>query len=223
MSRSYKTQKESVIAKRRIVRDTRGNPLYPRIIVRRARQGDIHPLTRQQLKSVFQNIPLKYLYGLHAIEMRARQDNRIGDPFGKYSIEDKIIILFSLPLEWQLEGAKIDSLPEFILRCQLCKAEITESERGVTIKWSDKTWLSFWYYMEIFTHELGHHYNIQYRHKKGRFGKIAHEEFVEDLHARRIISAYFKITSEEIKQGVSIDESHGKKRAVRSKGAFGGN
>jgi len=102
MSKSYRTQKESVVAERRIKRDKENDPIYPPVVVKTAKQGDIHPLTKTDLMRLFKHIPLKYLYGVRRIELKPRLTTQIGDPFGQYSMPEKVVTLFSLPLEWHL-------------------------------------------------------------------------------------------------------------------------
>jgi hypothetical protein len=93
MSRSRNTEKESVRAARGIGRDEEGELSLPRIIVRKPRRGDIHPLPKSILVRLLKHVPVEYFYGLSRIELRARQ-GKIGDPFGAYGRDEKAIILY---------------------------------------------------------------------------------------------------------------------------------
>lgn len=188
MSDSYRTQKESVLAARRIKRDVKGNPVYPRIVVKPPSDGDIHPLTKQDLNRLFKRIPIEYLYGLKRIELRPRKNKEVGSPFGQYCASERVITLFSLPDEWKLK-----SIGSSIF-CSLTKfyAEISEEKDFVIVRWRDQSVMCLWYYCDVFTHELGHHYRAQYRHKNGGLGKYEHEEFVAELHAKRFTDALFR-------------------------------
>jgi hypothetical protein len=188
MSDSYRTQKEEVLAARKIKRDSEGKPIYPRIVVKPPTLGDLHPLTKQDLNRLFEEISLKYLYGLCRIELRSRLNEQIGNPFGQYSGRDKVITLFSLPTEWRLRNIN-DSLLSSVLKFY---AEIEERHESIFVKWSDPKIMSLWFYCDVFTHELGHHFRAQYQHKNGRLGKYNHEEFVAELHAKRFTDALFK-------------------------------
>lgn len=181
MSDSYRTQKESVVAARRIKRDAQGDPIYPRIIAKRPSPGDIHPLNRSRLLRLFESLPIEYLYGLKQIELQPRLNERIGDPFALYIRSEKTIRLFSLPTEWRL-----DRLPPFLRKSLgTFRARIEDEKGQIVVKWRSDAVMSLWYQCEVFVYELGHHFRGQYRHKNGNWGLRWHEEWVADLHARR--------------------------------------
>jgi hypothetical protein len=101
MSRTYRTDKENRIAERRMPRDREGNIVLPRIVRRKPRLGDVHPITNVQLSMVLDLVPLKYLYKLNSIELLPRKDD-IGNPFGYYTAHERRIVLYSLPLKWEM-------------------------------------------------------------------------------------------------------------------------
>jgi hypothetical protein len=188
MSDSYRTQKESVLAARRIKRNSQGEPIYPRIIVKPPSKGDVHPLTKQTLNRLLRQIPIEYVYGLRRIELQGRLNTGIGHPFGLYLPDEKVVRLFSLPTEWRLK--KLGKS----FRSSLLKfyAEISEEDESVIVNWPDQNVMTLWYYCDVFTHELGHHFRCQYRHKNGGLGSRIHEEFVAELHAKRFTDALFR-------------------------------
>ena len=112
MSNSFRTQKESVLAARRIKRNAEGKPIFPRVVAKAPTVGDIHPFTKPQLQRLFDRIPIEYLYGLRRIELKPRLNNEVGNPFGLYLPSEKTIRLFSLPTEWRLKHLS-DSLRLF--------------------------------------------------------------------------------------------------------------
>lgn len=181
MSRSYRTQKESVIAERRGARHRDGRILLPRVVECAPTPGDSHPLTKRTLARLLPKIPVEYLYGLSHIELRARHRPGVGEPFGRYRIRTRDILFFSLPPVWY--GQSLD--PYFRASYEKFDAIIEEEGENFRISWRSPAALSLWYYCEIFTHELGHHFVEQYRAKNGRIGSARHEELVADLHARR--------------------------------------
>lgn len=92
MSRSFRSQKESVIAERAIERDGEGRPLLPRIVERAPAPGDIHPVSKRVLRRLLSGLPVEYLHGLSRIELRARELPLIGQPFGSYWVGERAIV-----------------------------------------------------------------------------------------------------------------------------------
>ena len=161
MSRSFRTRPKYIIAQERMPRDKQGQILFPRIIVRKPRPGDIHPLNRKMIARAYDKLPLEYFYGLKEIELRARSGD-IGKPFGKYSHYAKKIILYSVPdKKWNIENPP-DDLIESLRRYY---AKISNVAGGIVVEWEADFFL-FMFYLSIFFHELGHHYVNQYRSKK---------------------------------------------------------
>lgn len=96
MSRSFRTEKESVAAARRIERTEDGGVILPRIVERRPKPGDSHPLPKRALQALLQKIPVEYLYGLKRIELRARWDGM--EFLACYVPQQREIRLYSLPM-----------------------------------------------------------------------------------------------------------------------------
>jgi len=199
MSRSYRTQKESVIAERRMPRDNNGDIEYPRVVERKASRGDIHPLSKSALNRLFRNmLPIEYLYGLKRIELRPRKNSRIGCPFGEYQWDERVIRLYSLPLEWNLDyfdKELLDSITKY--HKNIGPAE--SGERLIYVKWPEEPMLGMWYYSYVLTHELGHHFNEQYKAKKKRLQTFRHEEMVADLHSKRLTAELHKELERRVK------------------------
>ena len=57
MSRSYRTLPKDILAIDRMPRDKKGAIIFPRIIVRQSKRGDIHPLDRKSIAIGFNAIP----------------------------------------------------------------------------------------------------------------------------------------------------------------------
>jgi hypothetical protein len=100
MSQSYHPAPERETARRRIRRSSGDSIRLPRIIARRPARGDIHPLTRKTLTGLLPHLPIEYLNGLDRIELRPRAQPNIGRPYGSYWIDERAIILYSLPRSW---------------------------------------------------------------------------------------------------------------------------
>ena len=172
----------SEAAHRRTSKNKAGAIIFPRIIERRPRRGDMHPLNGRAVRAILRQIPLEYLYGLSRIELRARTSD-VGVPFGQYRRDEKAIILYSLPSLWifpSLNPTMRHSLSRFY-------AKIEPTPEGlVCVTWPKDCLMSLWFYCEVMAHELGHHYRWQYRHRNGRKGSRVDEEIVADLHAKRL-------------------------------------
>lgn len=187
MSRSYRSQKESVTAERCIQRVTDGSPVLPRIIERAPAPGDSHPLSKRVLGRLLQRVPVEFIYGLSRIELRARELPRIGAPFGSYWISERAIVLYSLPSVFHFRTLSADfrrSLNRF-------HAVIKSDSDGFTISWPEPAVMSLWFYSYVFTHELGHHFIEQYKSKNSRIRSRNAEELVADLHAKRFTDELF--------------------------------
>lgn len=188
MARSYRTRKESVTAAERMPRNADGSIRFPRIVERRAKPGDAHPLTKADINRVFDRIPLEYLYGLDRIELRSRAARDVGDPFGCYLPDERAVILYSLPEAWHLPGLGI----RMRRALERYRAQITETEAGVTVEWPVRGSLIVWFFFDVLMHELGHHFVRQYRHKNGPIRGRLYNELIADLHANRYADRRFR-------------------------------
>lgn len=193
MSRSYRTQKESLIAERRIARYEDGSIVFPPIIERSPKIGDIHPLSKSYLMSVLPIIPIEYLYGLDRIELKAREKDVIGRPFALYRRDEKAIILYSLPIIWRMQsGSK-----EFAKTLLDFYADLSFDDSCMIVTWNEPVLMSLWYYLFVFTHELGHHFVNQYKHKNGRLLGVNHNELIANLISKRFINEFFSRISKK--------------------------
>lgn len=181
MSRSYGTTKQSVLAGRRIKRSRTGERIIPRVISCRPRAGDIHPMGRSHVLRLLSQIPEKYIYGLSRVELRART-GEIGKPFGLYLPRDKAIYLYSLPTTWHVPAISKGVLAAL----RQYSPQIEHKENEVIVRWPDEDIFMLWFFYEVVTHELGHHYRNQYRSKRKKSLRTMDHELVADLHARRL-------------------------------------
>jgi hypothetical protein len=137
------------------------------------------------LNSLLREIPGKYLYGISRIELRARETKAIGEPYGVYLLDEKAIILYSLPGEWELEylrSTREDELRQF-------GAIVSTSGLISSIRWTKPRQLSRWFFSCIFTHELGHHFRNQYKQRR-KVSTDKDEELVADLHSDRLAGIF---------------------------------
>ena len=182
MARSYRTQKPSVLAKTRVPRTDDGAVVLPRIIERKPRLGDSHPLSRRSLAKLLSNAPVEYLFGLERIELRARMGSTVGEPFGKYLRDERAIILYSLPSHWV--WPPVTSTSPLIVRMRQFFAEVEIRDNATYVSWPVPEVRMMWFYVEVLAHELGHHYRHQYRNRRKRAGS-REEELIAALHSSR--------------------------------------
>jgi len=187
MSHSYKTEKPSVQASRNLVRE--GGVVKPlRIIKRKPFHGDIHPLNKRQIRNLLKLVPDEYVYGLKAIELRPR-NGEIGCPFGQYLRNEKIILLYSLPMNW----GEIPLGTQCISSVEMWNANISDHGEKYKVVWENKVDLFFWFFTYVLTHELGHHYHEQYKHRNGTRVSHSHNELLADIHSERVNEKIFSI------------------------------
>ena len=182
MSRSFRSQKRSVIAERRIRRVRSGAPRLPRIVQSRPRAGDTHPLSKAFVRGVLLNLPIEYLYGLRKVELLSRVSTEVGIPYALYRLDEKEILLYSMPMSWTWKEASMDSLE--IRKMRKWYAVAIEQNQGITIQWPHESMRAMWFYIEVFAHELGHHHRNQYQGRNRR-ASISDEELIASLHSNR--------------------------------------
>lgn len=182
MSHSFHTEKEWVHAARRMPRKPDGSLRLPTIITRRPRRGDIHPLPKSQLEEILPAAGLEYLYGLKRIELRARRSESIGKPFATYYVRERMVVLYSLPLEW-----KFDRLHKSWQR-HLANwgAKVVSGAHGMDVIWPDAETLGHWFWCQVFIHEVGHHFAYQYKARNRRPPRMVKaNEALAELHVER--------------------------------------
>jgi hypothetical protein len=185
MARSYRTRPSRIIARDRIARDRSGAVRYPRIVVHPPAPGDVHPLPKALLRELLPQLLPAYLYGLKRIELRPRLGADIGRPFGIYWGSNRTIWLNSLPLHWFLP----DMTPAFRQTIQGFDALVTDTPTGAQVVWHPID-LAAYLFFDVFLHELGHHYAVQYRTKKRFPAHLSGQEQSAEDHKCRLISAY---------------------------------
>jgi hypothetical protein len=152
------------LAASRVERDREGQPLLlPRVVERRPRQGDVHPLNNKYLSALLRYQRIDYLYGLRQIELRPRVSAQVGDPYGLYRRRERLIVLYSVPpARWRFPALGPSQRRNF----EAYDAVVSEETDGVWVAWPRLFDLAFFTYQEVLLHELGHHHDYQYRHKR---------------------------------------------------------
>jgi hypothetical protein len=148
----------------------------------------VHPVPKSILEICLPLVPEKYLHGLGSIELRAR-NGPIGLPFGRYTPGDRQIWLYSLPLEWRVaeigEGVAA-SLTKY-------GAEVSKSEGGYVVTWPEpaRALMGLWFFNTVVGHELGHHFNNQYKSRRTPIRGLDYQELHATLHGDRIARSFF--------------------------------
>ena len=187
MSGSYRTLPKNILATDRMPRDKKGAIIFPRIIVRKPKQGDVHPLDRKSIAIGFNAIPKEYFYGLREIELRPRTGSMQKQAFGRYYLDKRLHLYSVPPRTW--EYAEItESYGRLVGRYG---AKVSESTNGIIIKWDDSISLLMFYLMEVFFHELGHHYAHQYKNKRKTPRGREINEYLAELYKSRIRKGVF--------------------------------
>ena len=187
MSKSYRDQRPANRAARRLEATNVGDAVIPRIVTRTPRKGDAHPVPASVLRYyIKEDVPLEYLYGISRIELRARRNGEVGTPFATYTSDEKSIILYSLPNSWDESWDVIDL--DHLRAVAWYGAEIDSCDSRIHISWKRRENLADWFFVEVFCHELGHHFVNQYTGRLQKTCSRKHEEFVANLCARRFLS-----------------------------------
>jgi hypothetical protein len=170
-------------ARERIQRDGVGRAILARIVERTPRPGDVHPLPKKQLRVLLSYQPIAYLSGLKRIELRPRISDNIGEPFGYYLRPERLIVLYSTPAApWKIPAKWLGTRQDV----SLFGAAVLEAGSDCIVEWRSRADLAKFMYCTVLLHELGHHHDYQYRHKrKLPRGRKFKEESAE-LHMRRL-------------------------------------
>lgn len=185
MSRSYRALPPAARAARE---ERRGEGRF-RIVVRRARVGDVHPIEPDRLGNLLRAAPRSYTRDLRRVELRARSSAIVGDPFAEYRPGERAIVLYSLPLSWTWEGLVRE--PRVAASMRRARASVTFDGDRLTVHWPSQTRLGFWFWWHVLNHELGHHYRFVNRGRRG-VAAPPREEAVADVHSRRLFRAFVR-------------------------------
>lgn len=185
MGKTSKTSPPDIYARRFHARDKAGLRILPRVICRKPRHGDVHPLSAEDVRNVLHMVPPSYVYGVRTVELRART-RAVGEPFGLYQIDEKRVRLYSCPPStWVFEGAE----PVIGRYFASWGATVTTDARfptRIVIDWPDRRRL--WdVYLDTLLHELGHHHT-QYEASRPRPATRWRNEDLADLHAGKVHS-----------------------------------
>jgi hypothetical protein len=173
-----------VQARIRIQRNREGKVIFPRLVERRPRPGDLHPLPKKLLDVLLRYQQIDYLNGLKRIELRPRTSEQVGKPFGFYLRSERLIVLYSMPATWTIPAGAV-GLFEVVA---WFGASVTPADGNCIIEWCSLTDLAQFMYCWVFQHELGHHHDWEYRRKRSLPKTRKSMETSADLHAGRLMA-----------------------------------
>jgi hypothetical protein len=193
LSNTYRDAAPQVRARRNVARDDDGAPRLPRIVLRRPRRGDIHPLSPARIRELLRALPVEQIYKLERIELRPRTCDIVGFPFAEYFGPERMIVLYSLPTgeyDWfywlarKQEVQRILKLPDY--------ARYRQTRYGVSVHWDEPGSLARWLEEDVLMHELGHHWRNVYEATWPRWRRRRDEERVAEARARRAVQRRLK-------------------------------
>jgi len=184
MTRSKHTDPPRVVADRE---DRRTGMARPRVLTRRPRHGDIHPIPKDIVEALLVIVPSEYVHGLRRVELRARE-RPVGKPYAVYRRDENVVIVYSVPTEWSRRF-----IPDYEQRSMRRFGAHLERRADLWfVRWDDLQGLGLWFAFTVLFHELGHHFSDQYHRRRGWiFGRPYREAFA-DATARRIYRAFVK-------------------------------
>ena len=186
MSNSFRTQREDVVALRNAAEQ------HLRIIERSPFPGDRHPISKPELESVLAVIPVEMLHGLRSVELRPR-NHEVGGPFAQYRSKAKTIILYSVPHSWEFDAY----YPSLAREVGNAGAEVTREGKRMRVTWPDEDSLRLWYFFDVFGHELGHHFDYQFKHKNGRSPDRRVAERFAEMNSAKLRKHVAKVMKEQ--------------------------
>jgi hypothetical protein len=128
-------------------------------------------------------VPIRFLYGLNGIELRARESEDFGNPFGTYQPHFKLVRLYSTPYpEWPYPSDVLS--PDSILG--RCGASLLRRDGQRFLLWPGRRAIARYCFARILAHELGHHHAYQYKHKRSLPGSSRGHEGKADALAHEI-------------------------------------
>ena len=161
----------------RFPKDRENKIVYPKVIQRACLKSDFFPFDKQPISVLLRLLPKEYIYGLKQVELRPRPNSGIGNPLGLYRRSEKKIILYSAPKNsWDFDKLGQGAQDYYELHGATV---LKESNSSVKVVWKEVIDLAFLFYT-VFLHELGHHYQHQYRTKESIPDlKVSREKFAE--------------------------------------------
>jgi hypothetical protein len=183
MSFSYRTEPIRRQAWTRVRRTREGAVIYPRVIQRAPRSGDIYALNKSAIVAMYPYIRMAYLNGLSQIELRARVSPEVGDPYGSYVPGEASIRLYSTPRDlWIFRDTSV----RWHWRPARYGARLEQVGADVHVHWSSVSDLARFLFVNVLAHELGHHFDFRYKHKRKLPGTRRAKEQSADGHIPRL-------------------------------------
>ncbi len=153
-----------------------------KLIRRKPRDGDIHPLEKFEIRGILNAIPSRFIYKLKTIELRPRK-SLPGAPWGEYRPSDSQIILYSHPLIIE-DGSDFALGMAFASNRSFSLLAEYKEENGKNYSIWTKEMLKLFYF-EVLGHEIGHHYyrvtKFQKKKPEGKYHEVLAENYKDKI------------------------------------------
>jgi len=139
--------------------------IFPRVVQRAPRPGDGFALDKRNIAAMFRFIQSQYLYGVKRIELLARKSEEVGNPYGSYLSDEAVVRLYSTPTDLWI----FKTMPATSLHCKVLAgfgATVEPVGEGSHVRWLNRKDLARFLFVRVLAHELGHHHDFQYKHKR---------------------------------------------------------
>jgi hypothetical protein len=169
-----------------------GDPIIPRIIVKRPRQGFVHPAEKADIVRVLQFFGERCFYGLRLIKLVQGSATLSGESLlmGRLEVPGTIVLYDQPASPWFVTGS-IPSAEKQKLERAGASIEVSSDNLHCLIHWTDSDLKNFMLF-EVFMHEIGHHLIQQYKGKRSaRVARTKDHEHFADLFAERCRESFF--------------------------------
>jgi hypothetical protein len=169
-----------------------GDPIIPRIIVKRPRQGFDHPAKKEDILGVLQFFGERCFYGLRLIKLIQGNSTLSGASLlmGRLEVPGTIVLYDQPASPWFVAGLIPRAEREKLERAG-ATIEVSSDNLHCLIHWTESALKNFMLF-EVFMHEIGHHLIQQYTGKRNaRVVRTKDHEHFADLFAERCRESFF--------------------------------
>jgi hypothetical protein len=168
----------------------------PRVIVKRPREGFMHPADKADLVGLLHFFGPQCFYGLRSIRLIHGSGTTRGDflPFGRLVVPGEIILYDQPKPPWFISGS-IPRAERLRLERAGATVESSDNDMHCQILWTENDLKNFMLF-EVFMHEVGHHIIQQYKGKRSdRVMRTKDHERFADSFAKRCRQSYLADTT----------------------------
>lgn len=168
------------------------DPVLPRIVVKRPRQGHVHPARKADIIDILQFFGERCFYGIQSIKLLEGSASLAGENLlmGRLEVPG-VIILYDQPVSpWFISGSIPATTRERLERAG-ATVEVSSDNIHSLVHWTDSDLKNFMLF-EVLMHEIGHHLIQQYKGKRSdRVARTKDHEAFANMFAIRCRESYF--------------------------------